>query len=83
MRPTRITVTATSSPTNSGVSVRNVPAVGGHDLLAAERAADGEHRDHRAGTGPTSMTMPSVVLNHWVFALSPANAEPLLLAADV
>ena len=31
---------------------------------------------------PTSMAMPRVVLYHWVLALRPAKAEPLLLAAD-
>ena len=32
---------------------------------------------------PTSMQMPSVVLNQLVLPARPANAEPLLLAADV
>ena len=32
---------------------------------------------------PSSITTPSAVLNHGVFAVSPAKAEPLLFAALV
>ena len=32
---------------------------------------------------PTSIAMPSVVFIHCVSAVMPANAEPLLFAADV
>ncbi len=32
---------------------------------------------------PTNMVIPRVVLYHWVLADRPANAEPLLLKAEV
>ena len=42
-----MTTTPVEQAANSGVSVGNVPADGGHRLLAAERAGDREHRDHQ------------------------------------
>ncbi|MBG6109126.1 hypothetical protein IWX88_002798 [Frigoribacterium sp. CG_9.8] len=37
----------------------------------------------RAGKTASSIATPRAVLNHGVLAVSPANAEPLLLAAEV
>src|SRR5579885_3654857 len=81
MSPTMITVTDSSSPRNSGVSVRKVPAVAGTTCLRTidpPMASTGMMVKNR----PTSIVRPSVVLYHWVLALIPANDEPLLLADD-
>ena len=40
-------ITTISSTTKVGVSVRNVPGPGGRDLLAGQRAGDGERGEHR------------------------------------
>ena len=77
-----ITTTPITSTTNSGVSVGNVPADGGTCCLRTTepaRASVGMIRKKR----PNSMAMPSVVFIHARVRGDPANAEPLLFAADV
>ena len=64
------------------MSVGNVPTDGGTCCLRASEpaiASVGMIRKNR----PMSMANPRVVFIHCVFAVMPANAEPLLLAADV
>ncbi len=71
-----------SRPAKSGVPVGNVPADTGTACLRPSEpamASTGTIRKKR----PTSMQRPSVVLNQLVLAVRPANAEPLLLAAEV
>ena len=64
------------------MSVGNVPADGGTRCLRTSEPASasvGMIRKKR----PTSITMASVVFIQAVLAVRPANAEPLLLAAEV
>jgi hypothetical protein len=77
-----MTTTPMTSTTNSGVLVGNVPADGGTCFLRTTepaRARVGIMRKNR----PKSIVIANVVLSHDVLAFSPANAEPLLFAADV
>lgn len=77
-----IMIVPTSSPVNSGFSVRRVPAVAGDRLLLREGA--GQREDGHHGQEPAEQHGDAmVVLNHWVSALSLANAEPLLFAPEV
>ena len=80
--PTTMTTTPVSRPTNSGVCVGNVPAVGGHRLLAAERAGDREHRDHQEEPADEHRDAQRRVEPVRV-PVRPANAEPLLFAGEV
>ena len=74
--------TATTRPPNTGVSVARVPDVVGTFGLRTNEPA-------MASTGmmrknlPTIMARPWVVFIHWVLAVMPANADPLLPAAEV
>ena len=77
-----MTTTPTTRPANNGVCVGNVPADAGTVCLRAIEPAmprTGMIRKKR----PTSMARPSVVSYHCVAVVRPANAEPLLFAADV
>ena len=75
--------TPKSSPANSGVPVGKVPAEAGTRCLRPSEpamASTGIMRKNR----PTSIARPSVVSYHWVLAVRPPKAEPLLLnAAEV
>src|SRR5262249_25413090 len=77
-----ITITPTSSTTNTGPVTGNVPADSGTFFFAASDPAI-----PRIGISmkkrPKNMSRPSVVLYQSVLAFSPANAEPLLPAPDV
>src|SRR5262252_110076 len=71
--------TPTRSPVNSVPLVGNVPGPGGTVfLLSMEPAIPSTGTIIRKR--PASIVMPSVTFHHGVFALSPANAEPLLPA---
>ena len=75
-------MTPTTRPANSGVSVGNVPAVVGHLAACAASeppiASAGMIRKKR----PTSMARPMVIVYQSVPVAWPANAEPLLFAAE-
>ena len=59
-----------------------MPAVAGTLSCAASEPARAS--TSTIGTNrPSSIATPSAVLSHGVFAVRPANAEPLLFAADV
>ena len=80
--PATMSTTPKSSAANSGVFVGNVPVDAGTlSFLASDpaMASVGMMRKNR----PTSMASPSAVFIHCVFAVMPAKAEPLLLAAEV
>ena len=51
--------------------------------LPRQRAGERRARRSSAGTGRTSIASPSAVLYQSVLTVMPANAEPLLLAAEV
>ena len=71
-----------SRPANSGVPVGNVPEVAGAFCLRTSdpaMASTGMIRKKR----PISIERPSVVLYQSVLPVSPPNAEPLLLPAEV
>src|SRR5690242_731382 len=77
-----ITITLTRRHAKSGVVTGKVPAEGGTRFLRARRpaiASTGTTTKNR----PTSVEKPIVTLYQRVFALNPANADPLLPAADV
>src|ERR1039458_8849985 len=82
VRALRMRITLISSTVNSAVFTGKVPGEGGTLFLLARLPAS-------ASTGmimrnrPPSMVKPSITLYHQVLALSPANAEPLLAAAEV
>ncbi len=82
VRPPTTMITSTVRPMNSGVAVGKVPAESGSVFLLASRPAT-------ASIGsivrkrPISMARPMVVLKNGVFALSPANAEPLLAVPEL
>src|SRR2546421_864331 len=81
VRPATINVTPITRPLNSGVCVGNVPAVTGTAFLRAidpAMASTGMMRKKR----PTSIASPIVVSYQCVAVVRPANAEPLLFAAD-
>ena len=83
VRPTTMTTTPMSSPANSGVSVGNVPADGGHRLLAPQRAGDRQHRDHQQEPADQHRQTPSVVLNQSVLPVEPAEGRTVVVAAEV
>src|SRR5262249_22644357 len=82
VRPTTITITDTSRPVNSGVSVGNVPDDSGTVCLRASQPAMASAAIMRMKRR-TSMHTENVVLNQSVLPLRPPNADPLLLAVDV
>ena len=59
------------------------PATRGDRLLLGQRAGEGQHEDHPARTGRRASPRRRPVLYQSVLVLSPANADPLLLAMDV
>ena len=60
----------------------SVPAVDGTTSCSASDPASAS--TSTIGTNrPSSIATPSAVLSHGVLAVSPANAEPLLFAAEV
>ena len=78
--PARMTVTPKRSPPKSGVSVGKVPADGATASLRTARPAIariGTMRKNR----PTRIARPRPCSSTAVFAVVPANAEPLLLPA--
>ena len=83
VRPTTMSTTPVSSAEKSGVSVGNVPADAGTVCLRARLTRRWRAQARSGGTGPTSIASPSVVLYQSVLPVSPPNAEPLLLPADV
>src|SRR5436190_23904820 len=77
-----IATTPITSTTKSGVCVGKVPADGGTRRFRASAPASasvGMIRKNR----PTSIATASAVFVHAVLAVKPANADPLLLPADV
>ena len=82
MRPTKITTIAASSAVNSGVSVRKVPAVTVYLRLRASEPASAS-AGMISKNRPIHMARPSVELYQRVLPASPANADPLLCAAEV
>jgi len=75
-------ITLTSSAVNSGVVTGNVPGDGGMRLprpRCPAIASIGMIMKKR----PTSIAKPIVTLYQCVFALKPANADPLLPVAEV
>ncbi len=78
----RIRITLTNNIVNRGVVTGKLPCEGGAIFLPASEPA-------MASIGtiirkrPANMVMPSVMLYQFVFALSPAKAEPLLPAAEL
>src|SRR5437868_13336422 len=82
VRAATISTTPITSTTKSGVCVGNVPADGGTGRLRTSTPASarvGMIRKNR----PTNMVTASAVFIHAVFAVIPANAELLLLPAEV
>ncbi len=78
----RINVTPATMPTNCGRWVGRVPAESGVlPCLASEPASASTRTIGR--NRPNTMARPSAVLYQSVLTLSPAKAEPLLLAAEV
>src|SRR5205085_910497 len=75
-------ITPMTSTTNRGVCVGNVPADGGTCFSRTSEPASASVGMIRKNL-PNSITMASVLFIHAVLAVSPANAEPLLLPADV
>src|SRR5579884_3850866 len=77
-----MTITPTSSQVNSVLSTGNVPRLGGAIFFVARFPATAS-----IGTiirkRPASIVIASVALYQCVLAFRPANAEPLLPAADV
>ena len=74
------TITPISSPTNSGVSVRSVPAVSGTSSLAdAARERQGGEQRHEPGDEHRDAAGDGV---EGPLTVRPANAEPLLFPCD-
>ena len=75
-------MTLTSRTVNSGVVTGNVPNEGGTKFLLAKLPASAS-----IGTiirkRPINIANPRVVLNQYVFADIPANADPLFPVAEV
>ena len=81
MRSPTITITPNGKATNVGPVVSSVALVRGGGARPGERA--GERGRRTIGTKrPISVATPSVVSDHEVFADSPPNVEPLLLATE-
>lgn len=79
---TRIKDTPTTRPTNCGRCVGRVPMDAGVFAWAANAPASASAK--RIGRNlPNIIANPRAVLYHVVFTAIPANAEPLLLAAEV
>src|SRR5580704_2350673 len=74
-------MTAMSMPANSGVLVSSVPALRGTgDCLASDPARPSANIS--GANLPSSITTPPIVLYQAVLVVSPANADPLLLAIE-
>ena len=76
-----MTIAPTTRPPNSGVSVGNVPAVAGTFCLRTSEppiASAGMIRKKR----PISIARPIVIVYQSEPVPWPANADPLLLAAE-
>jgi hypothetical protein len=67
---------------NSGLWVGSVPAEAGTCFCRANEPAMPSTKTIGANR-PNSIANPSAVFHHVVFTVMPANAEPLLLPADV
>ena len=76
-----MTTTETSNTVKSGVVTGKVPAKQELFFLR-EIAGDGEHWNDMKKR-PSSIAIPVMVLYQWVFALMPANADPLFPIDDV
>ena len=83
VRPATMTTTPTTRPTNSGVSVGNVPGRRRHRLLAGQRAGDRQRRDDQEEPADQHGDAERRCSYQLCCAVRPANAEPLLLAAEV
>src|ERR1700738_3623346 len=79
---TKIRVTPATIPTNCGRCVGSVPAEAGVVPCCASEPASASTKIIGRYL-PNVIASPSAVLYQTVLADSPANAEPLLLAADV
>ena len=77
-----MTTVETSSAENSGVVTGKVPADCGTVFLRARLPAIARV-GITAKNRPSNVEIPVVALYHGVFALIPANAEPLFPVAEV
>ena len=75
-------MTPTTMPTNSGRWVGRVPSEAGVGCWRASEPASASTK-MIGRNRPSSMQSPSAVFHHCVFTVMPANAEPLLLLAEV
>src|ERR1700738_5251081 len=78
---TKIRVTPATIPTNCGRCVGSVPSDAGVVPCLASEPASASARTIGRNL-PNAMVSPSAVLNQTVLTLIPANADPLLFAAE-
>src|SRR5258708_5568719 len=82
VRATRMTVTPATIPTNCGRWVGSVPSDCGVEPCRASEPGSASTKTIGRNR-PKAIARPSAVLYQTVLPVSPANAEPLLLAAEV
>src|SRR6202042_1519631 len=82
VRPTRMMITPTSRPANSGLCVSGVPADAGTGCCLASDPPRASTKISAANLA-ISIPTPPASLYQPVAVVGPANAEPLLLAIEV